>query len=295
MYELIGKVKRGVAEPKLVIREVNKWFYRVRGHPAQTVDVFDADWDNLAILDACRYDVFAARHDLPGRLERRTIASSSTLDFLKQYVDGADLRDTVYVTASPQLRRHRQEFDVSFHEVIDIWQGDGWDESLATVPPETVVDAALEAYQRYPDKRLVVHFLQPHHPFIGPTGRDRLQLDSIGQFYGRVLSGELDVDDGLIWQAYVENFDAVHDPVARLLDQVDGRTVVTADHGEMIGEPARPIPMAEYGHPSGLPTPELVTVPWLVYDNGPRRETAADGAARAEALAADRLEDLGYV
>lgn len=300
MLGVFRKLRRGVAQPRLVFREVNKLYYRIRGRRDGVVDVFEADWDNLVLLDACRYDVFAERHDLPGTLERRTIGASSTLEFLERYVDGTDLRDTVYVTANPQLRRHRERFDVSFHDVIDIWEGPGWDESLSTVPPDAVVDAAIAAHQRYPDKRLVIHFIQPHHPFIGPTGRDELQLDSIGHFYGRVFTGELDVDDSLIRRAYEENFDIVMEAVDGLLAELDGRTVVTADHGEMIGETAGPIPMAEYGHPSGLPTPELITVPWLVYDNGPRREVSAGEAAAASTPEPSsdverRLEDLGYV
>lgn len=300
MRGLLRKLRRGVTQPRYVLREFNKLYHRIRGPRSDIEDLFETEWDNLVILDACRYDVFAERHELPGRLERRTLQSSSTLDFLERYIDGTDLRDTVYVTANPQFRRHRDRFDATFHDVIDIWEGAGWDESLATVPPEAVHEAAVEAHQRYPNKRLVVHFLQPHHPFIGPTGRDELELDSIGHFYGRVFTGELDVDDGLIRQAYEENFDIVIESVKGLLDRLEGRTVVTADHGEMMGEAARPIPVAEYGHPSGLLTPELVTVPWLVYQNGPRREvTRGEPVTADEPRAEDgvkrRLQDLGYV
>lgn len=300
MRGLVRKLRRGLTQPRYVLREFNKLYHRIRGPRGDIESLFEADWDNLVILDACRYDVFAERHDLPGRLERRTLESSSTLDFLERYIDGADLRDTVYVTANPQFRRHRERFDVSFHDVIDIWEGAGWDEALATVPPEAVLEAAIEAHERYPNKRLVVHFLQPHHPFIGPTGRDELQLDSIGHFYGRVFTGELDVDDGVIRQAYEENFDIVIESVKRLLGRLEGRTVVTADHGEMMGETARPIPLTEYGHPSGLFTPELVTVPWLVYENGSRREITPEepvtaNEPRAGADVKRRLQDLGYV
>jgi len=28
-------------------------------------------------------------------------------------------------------------------------------------------DAAIEAYEQFPNKRLIIHFMQPHGPFIG--------------------------------------------------------------------------------------------------------------------------------
>lgn len=299
MRDLIRKAYRGITEPRLLARECNKLYYRHLGEPDATVDIFEADWDTLIVLDACRYDVFADRCELPGRLEQRSVQSSATVEFHQQYIDGADLTDTVYVTANPQLRRHQNELDIKFHEIIDIWETGGWDDELSTVPPEPVVEAALHAHDRFPDKRLVVHFMQPHHPYIGPTGQSELPVKSIGHFWNRVRTGEIDVDTKVIQQAYEENLDIVLDGVRRLFDELDGKTVVTADHGEMMGERGGPVPIAEYGHPRGLRTPELVTVPWLVYQNGPRRtvttgKTASQTEARADQTVRDRLRDLGY-
>jgi hypothetical protein len=117
-------------------------------------------------------------------------------------------------------------------------------------------------------------------------------------FWNRVLTGEVDHDDRELYAAYVENLVRVLEYVEGLLDVLEGKTVLTADHGQMIGERSTPIPMKEYGHPPGIYTPELVEVPWLVIDSGRRREiTAGDISVRstvAQAVVDQRLRDLGY-
>ena len=292
------RVRRGLSEPHLVVRELNKYFYRHRGPRDDAVDLLQADWDTLLLLDACRFDAFAARHDLSGTLRSRRTVASSTIEFLYRSFDGADLSDTVYVTANPQLYRKREHLDLDLFEVVNVWQESGWDDEFRTVRPETVVDAARAAAERYPHKRLLVHFIQPHYPFIGPTGREHFDLDSL-DFWDRVLRGEVDIPDETLWTAYEENLDVVLPHVEELMTSLGGKTVVSADHGEMIGERARPIPMTEYGHPSEVHTDSLVTVPWLVFQNGDRRvirsessTVSMDGEDRD--VVEERLRDLGY-
>ena len=66
----------------------------------------------------------------------------------------------------------------------------------------------------------------------------------------------------------------------------------------MVGERAFPIPIREWGHPRGIYTNGLVTVPWLVSENGERCEITAGDSADSESVdedvVADRLRDLGY-
>jgi len=317
MYSL-AQVRRGLAQPHQALRELNR-LYHTRGRRrtnASGIDVFAEDWDNLIILDACRYDTFRRRHDLPGRLESRRSRGSHTSEFLESNVAGRDLRDTVYVTASPMYYRNRDELDAEFHEVIDVWKEGGWHEEYRTVTPETVADFATEAAGRFPNKRLLVHFLQPHYPFIGETGREHFDLDSLAFEWDAVKRGEIGVPDEVVREAFEENLDVALPHVERLMRTLSGRTVVTSDHGQAIGERSRPIPIREYGHPVGTYIDELVTVPWLVFDNGPRKEIRAgeaedtvggeaagggderDGSTREDGevdeLVEDRLESLGY-
>ena len=66
----------------------------------------------------------------------------------------------------------------------------------------------------------------------------------------------------------------------------------------MVGER---VPTADprVGHPRGIYTPELVSVPWLIHEPGPRREIrAGDAEGQSEQVTdevvADRLRQLGY-
>jgi len=297
------RVKRGLKEPHLVVRQLNEWLYEFHSKyfdGRERLGFFERDWDNLVLLDACRYDAFAAVSDLPGDLESRHTNSSSTIEFLKRYVDGRDLTDTVYVTANPQhYRKSKRDYISSeFHDVIEVWQEDGWDDSFRTVRPETVADAAERAAAQYPNKRLLIHFMQPHYPYIGPTGQEKFDNDSL-DFFNRVLNGEIDVEDDVLRAAYRENIEKVLPSVHKLLKSLGGRTVVSADHGEMFGERASPIPIREYGHPTGIHTPELTNVPWLVFENSQRRAIVAGDADHddrdvATDVVEDRLRDLGY-
>lgn len=304
LSQTLRRVRRSVSEPYLLARHVNKMYYRWQGPDADTVEFFEEDWDNMLLLDACRYDTFAQRANFPGSLEKRTTRCSSTPDFLKEYVDGADLRDTVYVTANPQLYRKGDDMDVSLHDVVHVWDG-GWDEEFKTVRPERLAEATREAQEEYPDKRLLVHFIQPHYPFIGPTGQEHFDLTTL-HFWNRVNAGEVDADPEILRQAYEENLDIVLPVVEDLLSELQGLTVVTSDHGQMFGERSFPIPRREFGHPMEHYTPELVTVPWHTYQNGERREVTVgetadrptdsddQGSIEPDTDVQKRLEQLGY-
>ena len=293
----IRRFQRGIKEPHLVPRELNKYYYRHQEPSEDALEFFEEDWDNLLILDACRYDTFSKCNTLPGKLQSKQTKSSSTIDFLFTYLDGADLRDTVYVTANPQLYRKQDRIDVQFHDVINVWQDEGWDDEFRTVRPETVVEAVEKAAETYPNKRLLAHFIQPHYPFIGPTGQKYLDLDSL-DFWNRVMAGEVDVPIDVLYEAYQENIEVVLPHVEQLMSTLQGKTVVSADHGEAFAERSWPIPMKEYGHPTEIYIPQLTTVPWLVHQNGKRKTiTKGDESEEMEDVSVDveqRLQDLGY-
>lgn len=313
MYSL-RQLRRVLDQPKLLVRELNRLYHTRldrRSYNPDGVDIVTAEWDNLLILDACRYDTFAARADLPGRLEQRRSRGSMTAEFLRANFDGRDLHDTVYVTATPMFywNRNRGDVEATFHREINVWRDDGWDEEFHTVRPETMAEYTMEAAEDYPNKRLLVHFVQPHFPAIGPTGREHPELNSL-QVWDAIDKGDLNLSDAVLQRAFVENLDAVLPHVATLLGTLLGKTVVTADHGQMFGERSFPIPFREYGHPPGIYTDELLSVPWLVHTNGSRREITAEepetepvrgdetGPADMgvdDDVVTNRLEDLGYL
>ncbi len=266
--------------------------------------VIEEDWDNLVILDACRFDMFNEQNILDGRLERRRSLGSESWEFLQENFVGESHHDVVYVTANP----HAPKLPAgTFHEVINLLEN-GWDPELQTVRPATVVDAAVDAHETYPNKRLIIHFMQPHYPFIGEHGQTlthRGLLNSTEDedgsnrerhLWGSLGHGRLDID--AVWRAYRENLDIALEAVSGLLDTLSGKSVVTSDHGNLVGERTRPLPARGYGHPRGLDVPELRNVPWLVVEADERRSVVAEEPVESSQLGSDVIDDrlsaLGY-
>jgi hypothetical protein len=84
-----------------------------------------------------------------------------------------------------------------------------------------------------------------------------------------------------------------------LLSELGGKTVVTSDHGNLLGERTSPIPVRDWGHPLSLYAEELVSVPWVTFGNGERREIVAEilekeSSQTTDEVVTERLEQLGY-
>lgn len=308
---IIQRLKRAFRNPRLFARGLNRLFHRrggLRSEHTAGIDTFDEDWDTLILLDACRYDMFKSNSQLEGSLSSRISKGSATTEWLQANFDGRDLRDTVYVTANPQLEENRGRWDIQLHETINVWLDEGWDDETGTVRAETMTEAALEAAEQFPHKRLVVHYMQPHYPFVpAETDFDKghlQQIDGEGSgpsgenVWNQKFKGELDTSYEELWSIYVDNLEYVLEHVEELLDNLSGKTVVTADHGNYVGERASPIPIREYGHPRGLYDEPVVRVPWLVSQSGPRRKIHignSDSAVVTESdIITERLRDLGY-
>ncbi|QLH76843.1 hypothetical protein HZS55_05775 [Halosimplex rubrum] len=163
---------------------------------------------------------------------------------------------------------------------------EGWDEERMTVLPEKTTTAAMEAAEKYPDKRLLVHYIQPHYPFIiddhgsKPFDPDQafFKPDEAGS-WNQLLTGNLRVPAEAVWQAYRDNLDRAVPHVADLLTDLNGKSVVSAGHGNMVGDRAPPFPIREWGHPRGIYTEQLVKVPWLIVPSE-RREIADEHPER---------------
>jgi hypothetical protein len=274
--------------------------------------VHEADWDTLVILDACRYDAFqraAAEHGLDGRLERRTSRESGTPGFLRENFSDGQFHDTVYVTANAYVNTLLD--DDTFHAVVPAWRNN-WDDELNTVTPEAMGAACRAALEQYPNKRHVFHFVQPHEPFVGEQRlgiRDSaLREKALGReakahaereptSFERLARGDLSKET--VWSAYRSNLDRAIPVVHDLLDEIPGKTVVTADHGEAFGEFAWPFPIRVYGHPLGVLIPALTEVPWFVSEADERRDITSEPPRQREQFddgtAAERLRMLGYV
>jgi hypothetical protein len=305
----LANLKRAVRNPRLFVREGHRllsWplhrinaYYLDRTLP-EASDVLDRDWDTLVILDACRYDYFESHNWIPGDLDPTVVDGNRSWEFMQNNFVGRQAHDTVYVTANPYAD---QIPDETFHYVD--YLTDRWNAEIGTVFPEDVREAAIEANREYPNKRLIVHFMQPHRPYLGPTAEElRSRIDLKGfrnegdglQIWGAAKQKDVTVEE--IRRAYAESLDTVLEEAEALVEALDGKTVITADHGEMLGERVFPVTSRVWGHSEGFSTRKLRTVPWLSIESDERREITTDAPETSEELQDDsvseRLEALGY-
>jgi len=128
-------------------------------------DITDEEWDVLIILDACRYDIFKEIYSkyFEGVLKLRISPGTCTPEWLVKAFPKRYYPNIVYVTANPYVNTVRPI--VNFFKIVEVWRT-RWNEELGTVHPCDVSIEAIKTFYRYPDKRLIVHYLQPHAPYI---------------------------------------------------------------------------------------------------------------------------------
>lgn len=297
--KILGTFRRAINNPEAVRRRIR--IASVQPFTQTTNDrisYLERDWDVLAILDACRYDLFADLNPFGAAVGKVHSNGTHTTEFLEQNF-GADIHpDIVYVTASPQVARS----DAEFAHVEHVWQTH-WDETHRTVLPEDMTDVSLSVAEKYPNKRVIVHYMQPHYPFIGEKGERLLEYASYRsddhddrRIWEHLAASRVDPDD--VRAAYRENLKIALPAVERLVANITGKVVVTSDHGNVFGKRVCPLPVEIYGHPPNVPDPGLTAVPWveLPFDRRRGREGAEEQASRADVTGEvqERLKDLGY-
>jgi len=253
------------------IHYVIKKYYKIKGNDGCYVYSID-NWDNLLILDACRYDSFIKILNIK-KCKYIITRGTETPEFLKENFTNKYFNDIVYVTANPWVDIICKK---SFYKIISVWKY-RWDEELGTVHPWDMVVEAIKARKKYPDKKLIVHFLQPHNPYLFNNIINRLSYDAQNPRKnptGIILTKPFKaVERGIIpvnklYEAYLENLKIVLIYAIYLARKLKGRTIITSDHGEAFGEKLHPlIPIRIYGHPSSVRIPVLVKVPWYTVDN----------------------------
>ncbi|WP_212750774.1 hypothetical protein [Haloterrigena sp. H1] len=310
VHYTLSNLKKAVHDPTLFLVEgrrlalsANAAYSRLRGFNG-TCEVIDEDWDNLIILDGCRYDLFEEVNFLDGRLGSRTSVGSESWEFLCENFQGRQLHDVIYVTANPHAPKLD---DNTFYRTVNLLKHQ-WDEDLRTVTPEAMTKEALKVHEKHPNKRLIVHYMQPHFPFIGEKGQkithagvtpgNKTSNEQTPHVWSGLRDRKLDIDEDFVYAAYRENLELTLPHVRELVSSLDGKSVVTSDHGNLTGDRTRPIPVKGYGHPRGFYAPELVTVPWLVIEGSNRRHITTNPPYKNEQMDSEvvenRLEDLGY-
>lgn len=274
------------------------------------LNIMEQDWDTLIVLDACRADLFEEvlgieRWDAYRRVTSR---GSATHEWVRRNFSGNTFGDTVYVTGNPLVSQHAPN---AWHALIQTWKTD-FKQNTSTILPEAVTEDALIAYKEYPKKRLIVHYMQPHYPFlwdgegpqyaaIGSETSNGIADPSPAKNIWDAISHEY-VDHDTVWTGYQDTLNAALPYVHQLINEIDGKTIVTADHGNELGRISWPVPTRVYGHPPGLRHPGLISVPWAEVESASRRSIRDDGVESAtDKTSVDdvdlesKLEALGYV
>jgi len=136
--------------------------------------IHETNWDVLIILDECRYDYFKRIYQdfFNGGLSPVESMAGATAPWFKKTFTG-HYPDTVYVSANPVVNSmgigawgaDSVDAHKKFHRVIDVWDK-GWSKELNTTPPNEVTEHALKEIRADSSKRFIVHYLQPHEPYI---------------------------------------------------------------------------------------------------------------------------------
>jgi hypothetical protein len=280
--------------------QANSRINRRRNSP-EGHNVVAADWDTLLLLDGCRYDLFESTNNLPGELSSVRSRGSFSEEYLQRNFVGKELQDTVYVTANPYADILEGEV---FHDVIDVLSSD-WDSGVGTVLPDIMCKRVQEAHDKYPNKRIIGHFMQPHYPFLGATASqlkqpgiadDRKESESVPDIWRQLQFSFNGVSSELVWKAYRETLEITLDELKPWVTELDGKVVISSDHGNLMGEWIGPIPTRGYGHPPSIFHDMLLNVPWLELPSEGRRTIKSESPEDYEITSAttEQLSDLGY-
>jgi len=260
-------------------------------------NIYEREWDTLVILDACRVDLLLEVADEYSFIESvdsfESVGSMSEEWMVKTFTDdhAEASRRTAYITSNVFSE---QVLSASQFETLDeVWRY-AWEDDIGIVPPRPVTDRAIATARETDPDRLIVHYMQPHHPFIAGDSAQSFEADPFGREDGVTVvdalrKGRISHDE--FWDAYRENLRLVLDDVAVLLENHDaGKVVLTADHGDALGE------LGIYDHPAGCLHPAVKNVPWV-------ETTASDTESyepetepvNEDADIQERLRGLGYI
>lgn len=132
--------------------------------------LMDDDWDFLIVLDACRFDYFSNLYAkyFTGKLEKRQSLGSCTHEWcMKTFND--HYPDVIYISGNPYINSkvNVKGFNGKTHftKIIDVWEY-AWDKKQGTVHPSKLNEATQKAINKFQDQRFIIHYLQPHAPYL---------------------------------------------------------------------------------------------------------------------------------
>ena len=247
------------------------------------LNILNEEWEVLIILDACRYDLFKKHNFIEGHLESRYSLGCCTPEWVKNtfrrnlldliFQRSRNFKDIVYVSGNPFISSFMLREIIGnpnpFHEIKSVWNH-GWDEEVGTVLPDTLTQEALSTVEEHPDKRIIVHYMQPHAPYLSFNkaykevfGWKTLRSDILSNTKPELLprGGEVSLKE--VIQSYIDNLTIVLKSITGF-KELDKIVRVTADHGECLGEFIPNVGRKVVGHPPGIDIRALREVPWFL-------------------------------
>ena len=257
----------------------------------QLILLRETPWDVLIILDACRADYFG---ELMPEIEVVRSAGPCTRVWIRKVRPVLERRAPVYFVGCPVVEReiNKAKMRISHVPVHDYLCGQFTEKRIPSVHPFSINGAVLQWLSPFDQAAypIVVHYLQPHSPYIGqpPLALSRWGDGStpVGAECAKLMRPDRAVEKGLVtWEdvraAYRGNVRLVLDAVRHLVSHLEGlRIAITADHGEVLGEDGR------FGHECNWTDDVLFEVPWLEVTGGEWAEPPTQK---------QMLEALGYV
>jgi len=292
-------------------------WYGITSRYEPGTNVFEEEWDLLIILDACRVDTLrevASDYEFietvdtkwsVGSQSDEWMAKTFTSDWRSEisttrYVTGNGHSEYIFEDQDYPPKNNTTPLDLASWDTVD---GDGFfqienvwrtnhDDVYRVVLPDRLSDHAIAAGREGGHQRLIVHYMQPHLPYIGAAiheDREPTELERRG--YELLEEGAATREE--VYPLYRETLRYVLDDVESLLENIDAeRAIITADHGEAFGE------WFAYGHPEGFPHPSVKRVPWVettAEDKGTRTPDVEADSQRTEIDVEEHLQDLGYM
>ena len=270
----------------------------------QTELIRKRDWDILIILDACRYDIFKEMSQKmlgKNKVTKMISPATQTVEWLDKTFKEQDFSDVIYISSNPFVNskgiipeQGGYSFNANNHFkiIVDVWDT-GWNPDISTVHPLDVNKAAIVSMDVRPKFRYIIHYMQPHSPYIfygglkthmHPVQNMQKNLNpptdlsifskiankflsqetiwKIGKSLGRNPTWDL----GKLWfkygqegieKGYREDLKLVLNHIKKLIKLYPKKKIIiTADHGERLGE------KGNYGH-GGKRDKAVIEIPWL--------------------------------
>lgn len=264
LYRIFPKIKhlRGATRAKIILEHIISREHKKVDEPETLLK--DIDWENLIIIDACRYDTF---HQFLPESEHIISPGSRSESFIEaNFSESSEFDEVVCITANPYFdpdlfeKVTGEKPDQLFHSVYPTYRK--WDKKLDTVLPSQIIEDVKKAEREYPKKKKLIYLMQPHAPFIDdkPIGKGyrhvfdkNVSRNIIHDVWDKRLLNRISHDT--VVERYENNVKLAIDTCIKINNILAGETTITSDHGNLLGENGL------YGHKLEIKTSALRKVP----------------------------------